>query len=69
MDCIFEFSKNGMNMISYLKLNNEYGLDNPHNICLQSDMEPGETFTRYIKKIQHYQQIATHEVNRKGGSI
>ena len=56
-------------MISYLKLNNEYGLDNPHNICLQSDMEPGETFTRYIKKIQHYQQIATHEVNRKGGSI
>ena len=56
-----------MNMISYAKLNNEFGIDNPHNICLQSDMKPGDTLQRYIKKIYHDQKIATHEVNRKGG--
>ena len=51
VDCIFEFGKDGMKMLSYAKLNNEFGIDNPHNICLQSDMKPGDTLQRYIKKI------------------
>ena len=44
VECIFEFSKNGLIMTSYLKLNNEFGIKNPHNICLYSDIKPGETF-------------------------
>lgn len=51
VECIFEFNKNELKMKSYSKINNEFGVDNPHNICLKSDMKPGEIFQRYIRKI------------------
>ena len=41
-------------MISYSKLNNFIGSENPHNILLLTDLKNNQVFERQIRKVTNF---------------